>query len=423
MNAANPASTNWSFAKKMAFRLFFCFFMFQFLLDPALYIFLFGFNISLYHWFEHLYAPVYSYLNSHVFHLTQTATKLTVNGFLFFITSIVTAVAATVLWSVVDQQRKSYTKADFWLRHFLTYVLAIIIFSYGIDKLIPVQMPLPGTDDLYARAGNLQPSYLFWILIGSHTFYQSFTGLVEIIAVLLLVFPRTHVTGLMVLTITLLNVLMLNISFDIGVTYFVTVLLLAVLYLLSPYLDSILYFLYHHKPGQLYKQPTPGNSKLKQAITSLSAALFIVSALFNTGDSLKNYRKSIKRNATTKVFTVTNQHHGTDSVRMPRDSERWKFWIEYRRKDKDYLSVLTMSDTVSYNLLLQTDTVHHLIRLTPDGQSPDSSSYTFVYKTGSRAGGKILSDSLHEITIEIKPFTSEDWELLKSRNKFFPFDF
>jgi hypothetical protein len=264
MNAANPGTTNWSFAKKMAFPVFFCFFMFQFLLDPALYIFLFGFNMSLYHWFEHLDAPVYSYLNSHFFHLTQTATKLTVNGFVFFITSIVTAIAATVLWSVVDKQRKSYTKADFWLRHFLTYVLAIFIFSYGIDKLIPVQMPLPGTDDLYTRAGNLQPSYLFWILIGSHTFYQSFTGLVEIIGVLLLVFTRTHVTGLMVLTITLLNVLMLNISFDIGVTYFVTVILLAILYLLSPYLDSILYFLYHHKPGQLYKQPTPGNSKLSK---------------------------------------------------------------------------------------------------------------------------------------------------------------
>ena len=424
MNASNPGTENWTFAKKTAFRLSFCFFMFQFFLGSAVYVFIFGFNFALYSWFERLYAPVYSYINSHLFHLKQASTRLTINEFLFLIIGIVTSIIVTILWTVFDKQRKSYIKADFWLSHILKYFLAIIMFSYGIDKLIPVQMSMPNTDYLYSRVGNFPPSSLFWTLMGSHTFYESFTGSVEIIAALLLLFSRTYVIGLIVLAGTLLNVLMLNISFDIGVTYFVLVLLMAVLYLLFPYLKSINYFLCNKQPGELYRPPRPNNSKLQKAIIIISIALFIVSAVLNATDSIKSYGRNIKSNEATKTFSVTNQMSGTDSLSIiPEDRDRWKFWIEYKRGGKDYVSILTMSDTVTYNLLFENDILHKVIRLKPDGRSQDTISYRFVYTSDTKTGGKTLIDSLHKIKLEITRFNSEDWDLLKRRNKLFPFDF
>ncbi len=69
-----------------------------------------------------------------------------------------------------------------------------------MDKLIPNQMSMPDTYTLDARVGDFSPYWLFWAVMGSHPFYESFTGLVEATAALLLFFPRTFVVGLIVLT-------------------------------------------------------------------------------------------------------------------------------------------------------------------------------------------------------------------------------
>ena len=424
MDAINSETETWIFAKKVCFRFFFSFLIFQFFLGSALYVFIFGFNFALYDWFEKLYAPVYGYINKHFLHLKQVDTRLTINGFLFIIVGIITATVITVLWSAFDKKRKSYTQADFWLRHILKYVLAIIIFSYGIDKLIPNQMQAPGTDILDTPAGNFPPSWLFWTLMGSHTFYESFTGAVEVAAAFLLVFPRTYVMGLIILSATLINVLMLNISFDIGVTYFVMGLLIAVIYLLFPFLRSILYFLFSKQPAELYKQPKPGSSKLYKAIFISSASLFIVSAIFNTVDSLNSYIKNKKRNETTRTFNVTSQTYNADTLKMVvGDKARWKYWIEYKKEGKNYLSLITMNDTVSYNLMLENDTIKKVIHLKPEDNSGDTMQYTFSYSIDNKKGDKTLTDSLHKMTLVIKGFNKENWELLKSRNKFLPFDF
>ena len=423
MDTANSATENWTFAKKACFRFFFCFFMFQFFLGSALYVFIFSFNFALYDWFEKLYARVYDYINNHFLHLKQVDTRLTVNGFLFIIIGIVTAVVVTVFWSAFDKKRKSYTQADFWLRHILKYVLAIIIFSYGIDKLIPDQMQLPSTKILDISAGNFPPGWLFWTLMGSHTFYESFTGAVEVAAAFLLVFSRTYAMGLIILSATLINVLMLNISFDIGVTYFVIGLLVAVMYLLFPFLKSILYFLFSKQPAELYKQPKPGSSKLYKAIFISSYALFIVSAIFNTTDSLNSYTKKEKGYETTRTFNVTNQTYMSDTLKMVvGDKARWKYWIEYKKEGKNYLSLITMNDTVSYNLLFDIDTIKKVIHLKPEDNSGDTMHYTFSYSIDNKKGDKTLVDSLHKMTLVIKEFNKENWELLKNRNKFFPFD-
>ncbi len=105
------------------------------------------------------------------------------------------------------------------------------------------------------------------------------------------------------------------------------------------------------------------------------------------------------------------------------DKARWKYWIEYKQNDKNYLSVLTMNDTVSYNLLFDNDTINKVIRLKPEEKSEDTAHYTFSYSIDNKKGDQTLTDSLHKMTLIIKEFKKEDWVLLKSRNKFFPFDF
>lgn len=416
--------SGWTPVKKISFRFFFCFFTIHFCLNAPLYFMIFGLNIPVFLWFDKLYAPWYHFVNDHILHLKQAHTDLKLNEFIFHLMAITTAFMATIIWSVFDRKRKSYAQADFWLRHALKYILAIIIFSYGIDKLIPNQMSLPDTSTLDAPVGDFSPFYLFWTLMGSHTFYQSFTGLVEITAAFLLVFNRTHVMGLIVLTGTLINVLMLNIGFDISVTYFVTLLLVACLYLLFPFLASISQFIFNLQPTELYKPSILNNSKRFKVIFILSAIVFMASIISNTIDNWTRYAKTVKQEDATRTFHVLTQTRNSDTLKMVLDDKaRWKYWIEYKKEGKNYLSLLTMNDTITFDYLFEKDTTKKIIELKPAEKSEDSSRYSFIYSMDSGKGEQILSDSTHKMVLVIKEFKKEEWELLKPRNKFFPFDF
>ena len=410
MEQTNTETQNWTYTKKIFFRFFFCFFVFEYFLGTMLYIFIFGFNFSIYQWFEKLYSPLYDYINGHFFHLKQVATRLTINEFIFHVLALVTAIFVTVLWSIIDKKRKSYRQADFWLKYALRFILAIIIFAYGIDKLIPVQMQMPDRGTLDAPIGYFHPDNLFWTLMGSNSFYQSFTGLVEVTVALLLVFPKTYVVGLIILTGSLINILMLNIGFDIGVTHTVIVILVASVYQLFPYLKSIIYFLLDKQPVELYKKPKPDSNKLYKTIFILSAGLFVVSAFLNTRECLNRYNQFVKNSENTKTFTVITQTYNADTLKMAvGDTARWKYWIEYKRDEKNYLSILTMNDTVSYDLLFQNDTIHKIIQIRPKEHASDTTQYTFLYNTGENKSEKTLTDSLHKIKLVIKEFGKEHW--------------
>ncbi|MEO8854353.1 MAG: hypothetical protein ABI359_11260 [Ginsengibacter sp.] len=426
MKQTNKETQNWTYIKKILCRFFFSFFVFEYFFHPGLYVLISGGNPSVRTWFKKIYNPIYDYINNHILHLIQGETSLTINNYIFHLMAITIAIVATILWSVMDKRRKSYQRADFWLRHILKYLLAINIFSYGILKLLAVQMRAPDINALDTPLGQLPISSLMVYFMGSSSFYECFTGLVEVTAALLLVFPKTYVMGLMVLTGILINILMLNIGYDyFGMTHNVIAMFLApCVYLLYPYLKSIMDFLFNKKQVALYKPTNPIGSKLYKPISILSAIIFIFLTFVCTRQAVNGYKEVVKSRQNTKTFNVITQTYNADTSKMVvGDKARWKYWIEYKRDEKYYLSILTMNDTASYDLLFQNDTIHKIIQLKPDGQSKDTSQYTFSYLIDSKKGEKILTDSLHKMSLVIKEFGKEHWELLKPRNKFFPFDF
>lgn len=421
MNELRSETHDWSLTKRIFFRFFFCFFIFQYFLSPTFYVFVFGFNFSVYDWFVNLYAPVYDFVNNHLLHLKHADTRLDVSDFIFNIASISISIVACTLWSIADWQRKSYNHMDFWLRHILKYLLAIIMFSYGIDKLIPDQMWPPGIEELHTPLGNFIPSSLFWLLMGSHSFYESFTGLVELITSLLLIFPRTYVLGLIVLCGALFNVLMLNMSFDIGATYFVIILLITSIYLLFPYLKSIIHFLVNKQPISIHVPPDTIRSKLTKGILTFFASLFILSAFFNTKTTLHSFRKETAFRESIKAFQIKTQINKSDTVRMVEgEKSNWKYWIEYNKRGKRHLEILTMNDTSSYELLLQYDTLQRIVYLRPVEQTQEPTSFTFSYEA-SKGGDMTLRDSLRKMTLVLKKISEDDWPLLKRRNRILPF--
>jgi hypothetical protein len=146
------------------------------------------------------------------------------------------AAIACVVWSALDRRRTSYPRLEYWLRTFTRYYLATFALSYGIIKIFALQMTFPTLSQLATPLGDLLPMRFSWLFIGYSTRYQVFSGLMETFAGLLLLYRPTVTLGLFAATGAFLNVVMINLSYDVPVKLFAMHLLFSSIFLLA--LDS-----------------------------------------------------------------------------------------------------------------------------------------------------------------------------------------
>jgi hypothetical protein len=81
--------------------------------------------------------------------------------------------------------------------------------------------------------------------------YSVVTGSIEVAAGLLILFKRTRVAGFLLALAVLINILLINIGFDISVKLFTLFLLMVVFFNLYPFLKTIYAFFIQHKTVQL----------------------------------------------------------------------------------------------------------------------------------------------------------------------------
>jgi hypothetical protein len=146
------------------------------------------------------------------------------------------ALVACIVWSVLDRRRREYDRLLYWLRLCVRYYVAAAALSYGIIKLYALQMPFPTTSQLATPLGDLLPMRFSWLFIGYSLPYQIFSGAMETMAGLLLLYRRTVTAGLFAATGAFANVVMINVSYDVPVKLYSMHLLFSCLFLLA--LDS-----------------------------------------------------------------------------------------------------------------------------------------------------------------------------------------
>lgn len=146
---------------------------------------------------------------------------------------IAASLAITAAWTLLDR-RRSYAHWCPWLRVVVRLVLAASLLEYGMTKVIPTQFPAPPLTALVTPVGDMTLSALLWTTIGSAPAYQIITGCVEVLAGVLLILPWTVTLGALLGLVSLLQVLLLNVTFDIGVKLVTTHLIVLALILLAP---------------------------------------------------------------------------------------------------------------------------------------------------------------------------------------------
>lgn len=149
-------------------------------------------------------------------------------------TYLVITAMLTLVWTIVARSQPNHETAHRRFRLFLRYALGASLLGYGAAKFIPLQMQFPGLNRLLEPYGHFSPMGVLWASIGASPSYEIFTGVAEATAGLLLFVPFTATLGALLALICVVQVFMLNMTYDVPVKLFSFHLVLMSIYLLGP---------------------------------------------------------------------------------------------------------------------------------------------------------------------------------------------
>ncbi len=200
------SATPWKEWEKILFRFFFIYFLIQ--------------SVPVdWNYFKEVFSINWLHLHyGDIFNLTRYAPRFFSSTDSFYNWGIVVLISliGLVVWTVVDNKSKEYNLLYYWIRVIVRYRLAIGIIGYGFIKLFPMQAPFPSISNLNTQYGDFSDWKVFSLSFGIVPGYESFLGLVEIIAGLLLFYRKTAAIGAFIIVVFTGNVFMSNLAYEGG---------------------------------------------------------------------------------------------------------------------------------------------------------------------------------------------------------------
>ncbi len=342
----------WPLWRKIAFRFFFIFLTL---------------TISPWTWLDSIpgvgYVTQYYYsfmdwavnaANKHFFHVREVLVPLNGSGDtsygwaqLWLILSV--SFMGCIIWSSVDFKRGNYSSSDYWLRVVVRYYIIIIALSYGIIKLFALQMTFPNLSQLATPLGDFLPMRLSWLFIGYSKPYEIFSGALEVLAALLLLNRKTITFGLIVATAVFLNIMVLNLCYDIPVKIFSMQIVFYCFFLLANDSKRLFRFFILNKGTTEDTSYNFAFSKRWMRITkiifkSIFVVLILILPFYDTWEMSKEHdNEPVSQIVKQGVYDVTLFVLNKDTIPLSMaDTLRWKDVIF----DKGDLGSVNCRDTV-----------------------------------------------------------------------------
>lgn len=418
----------WTAWQKIAFRFFFVFLILQ-VLTENFWGNLFGGTLFIWRLGEKIFVRPCLWLNNHIFHFKYIPQSWTTfSGALHTIRDVVYLLLtclACVLWTIFDKKRPNYNKLHYWFSQCAIIILSCVVFAYGVIKLFPVQMNSPSFIDLHKPVGDLSPFDLLWTTFGYGKPYQIFTGFFELSGAILVLFNRTRVAGLLIITSIMLNVIILNYTYQIGVLITSFYILLLALFLLTPYARQLVHFFFTKPPVILSQDEYALDKNIKTRLLKIIATIFICSSfMLNTRFAYNLYAKRETINHSRKYSLVKNYIVNKDTLRLiENDTIRWRFWSERVADGKRFVTIGTMKPGIIQTYVIEQDASKHHLTLHPFNQgdtAPLNFSYTNINKNDWYLEGDIKQKQIRVELERINPDTVMN--LLKTKRTIITFD-
>jgi len=404
----------WSSIQKILFRFFCCFFfiyIFPFPLDSIPFTTeislistkLTAWYFAIFEAYTNFWHKVIPWVGQHILHLKKPITIFsngsgdTTYDYVQLLTYFFLALLATILWTSIDRNRKSYNTIYFWLRVWVRYYLVAIFLIYGFIKIFHLQMPSPFLSQLVQPFGDKSPMGLAWSFVGYSKAFSAFTGWGEVIAGLFIFFRRTATLGALAGIIVMGNIVAINFCYDVPVKLFSSMLWIMCVCLVVPDIDRLIKIFFLNKSTQPVDISFKLNKKWQRVTRLILKWTFILYSLYsNISQNIKSQKEygdaMPKINLYGIYNTVTVMRNHDTLPPLDTDTTRWKQLIVQFEK---YSMVKMMNDSFRvYNFII--DTVSKKATVYPTSDTLNKSIFNYqsdaVYLTLT---GKIKKDSIY----------------------------
>lgn len=290
-----------------------------------------------------LWNALVPWVGKHLFHVNITVRPNgsgdTTYNYVQVFCYLVLALAAAAVWTLLGTwwagrrtRRVDYDRLAEGLRTYVRFSLGVAMISYGASKAIPSQFGHPGLDQLMQPFGEASPMGILWTLMGASTAYTVISGLAELLSGLLLMARRTALLGALVCIGVMVNVVMLNFSYDVPVKLYSSHLLAMACFLLLPDLRRLTNALLLNRPAEPIT-PDPSRSPLttgwlRRAAPVLQTVLVVAFTGYSLYTSYEGSKKWGNLSPRPPLYGVWNVDElEVDGVARPpliTDTSRWR---------------------------------------------------------------------------------------------------
>ena len=289
--------------------------------------------------------------------------------YLHLITLIVVSSLFAFFWTL--KARSIHSNTEKYFRIFITYYLSLVLFKYGFDKVFKHQFYFPEPNTLYTSVNQLSKDILFWSSMGTSYMYSVFSGVIELIPAVLLLFKKTRLLGGVIAFAVLVNVVMINFGFDISVKIFSIFLLLLSIVVISPDIKRVF---------QLFTNSIVENKVIENEFKSkksvvqyaLLKSLAIGLILFESIGpyvETQNFNDDIfPKPYLNGAYTVTNSN--SSMIKRVFFHRKQYFIIQYSNDSFESFELIFSNDKKSITLISENDsTTYYQLSINFDGQN------------------------------------------------------
>ncbi|HEX4850988.1 MAG TPA: hypothetical protein VFV08_09290 [Puia sp.] len=183
------------------------------------------------------------------------------------------AFIASAIWTRIDQARGS-RKLFVYSYTFARYYLFVTLMLYGLWKIFETQFVM-GPYEFLLPINYYTPQIMYWTSVSVSRSYQMFGGFIEIFAGILLLSRRTTTLGALITLTVMVNILVLDLGYDVPIKIMVVHLLIFNLLILWPDFKKLYRFFVLRGTETLEIMPSILANKKYQKLSYCVKAVFI----------------------------------------------------------------------------------------------------------------------------------------------------
>ncbi|MFW0785325.1 DoxX family protein [Gordonia sp. CPCC 206044] len=345
---------------------------------------------------------------------------------LLVFTLLILAAVATAAWSALDRGREHHRRLWAWSATALRLFLGGQMLFYGFAKFLPSQMSPPSLTALLQPYGDFSPASVLWLQVGSSPIYEILLGSVEVLGGVLLFVPRTATLGALVSFVAMVQVLILNMTFDVPVKILSAHLVLIALVLLAPQMRNLFGLFVLQRPAaavpppQLFSRP---RQKRIAAWVQVCLGIWVaIGAAYISWTGLHEYGARAPKPPLHGIWAVDDfRIEGRSSAPLTTDPTRWQRLVF----DTDGAATVQMMDGALHMLPAHVDEASRSIEIpaTPSTRLP-SATVRFDRPTDDRLrldgtiDGAPTTVTLHRVDPNAFPLRSRGFHWIQEQPYF-----